>query len=174
MCDSRSVLLSLAQEQPLPKDAKVSTLLQRIHSCACSLVHSELSWWGFNSMYLHTAHMQYCSHYSVDLCQSLACVSVLFYLQCRSPSRRELRTQQLESHMESQTTTRGSGTMRVLVVCKCLQPLPFDRPYSSVWILVWITSAINSSISGFGCIHCIRVITKSSSTSAHIGVRHGE
>jgi hypothetical protein len=37
-----------------------------IHSFACSLVHSELSWWGVkSSLHLHVAHMHYCSHYSV-------------------------------------------------------------------------------------------------------------
>jgi hypothetical protein len=156
------------KNNPCPRMPKSQHCCSGIHSCACSLVHSELSWWGFNSMYLHTAHMQYCSHYIVDLCQSLACVSVLFYLQCRSPSRRELRTQQLES----QTTTRGSGTMRVLVVCKCLQPLPFDQPYSSVWILVWITSAtVASAGSGASTVY---VSSRSHRPSAHIGVRHGE
>jgi hypothetical protein len=37
-----------------------------IYSYACSLVHSELSWWGLKSyLQLHVAHMHYCSHYSV-------------------------------------------------------------------------------------------------------------
>jgi uncharacterized membrane protein len=37
-----------------------------IYSYACSLVHSELSWWGLkSSLHLHVAHMHYRSHYSV-------------------------------------------------------------------------------------------------------------
>jgi hypothetical protein len=35
-----------------------------IHSYACSLVHSELSWWG--SLHLHVTYLHYCSHSSVD------------------------------------------------------------------------------------------------------------
>jgi hypothetical protein len=36
-----------------------------IHNYACSVVHSELSWWGLrNSRQLHVAHVQLCSHYS--------------------------------------------------------------------------------------------------------------
>jgi hypothetical protein len=38
-----------------------------ICSHACSLVHSELSWWGLkSSLHLHVAHTHYCSHYSVS------------------------------------------------------------------------------------------------------------
>jgi hypothetical protein len=38
-----------------------------IHSYACSLVHSELSWWGLkSSLQLHIAHMHCGSHYSVE------------------------------------------------------------------------------------------------------------
>jgi hypothetical protein len=34
-------------------------------SPACSLVHSELSWWGLKSfLHLHVAHTHYGSHYS--------------------------------------------------------------------------------------------------------------
>jgi hypothetical protein len=37
-----------------------------IPSYACSLVQSELSWWGLkSSLHLHVAHMHYGSHYSV-------------------------------------------------------------------------------------------------------------
>jgi hypothetical protein len=38
-----------------------------IHSYACSLVHSELSWWGLkSSLQSHIAHMHCGSHYSVE------------------------------------------------------------------------------------------------------------
>jgi hypothetical protein len=36
-----------------------------IYSYVCSLVHSELSWWGLkSSLHLHLAHTHYGSHYS--------------------------------------------------------------------------------------------------------------
>jgi hypothetical protein len=36
-----------------------------IYSYACSLVHSEQSWWGLkSSLHLHVAHTHYGSHYS--------------------------------------------------------------------------------------------------------------
>jgi hypothetical protein len=35
-----------------------------IHSYACSLVHSELSWWGLkSSMHSHVARLHHCSHH---------------------------------------------------------------------------------------------------------------
>jgi hypothetical protein len=38
-----------------------------IYSYACSLVHSELSWWGIKSfLHLHVAHTHYGSHYSFE------------------------------------------------------------------------------------------------------------
>jgi hypothetical protein len=37
-----------------------------IYSYTCSLVHSELSWWGLkSSLHLQVAHTHYGSHYSV-------------------------------------------------------------------------------------------------------------
>jgi hypothetical protein len=34
-----------------------------IHSCACSLVHSELSWWGLKALCIYMSHIcMYCSH----------------------------------------------------------------------------------------------------------------
>jgi hypothetical protein len=37
-----------------------------VHSYACSLVQSELSWWGLeSSFHLHVAHMHCGSHYSI-------------------------------------------------------------------------------------------------------------
>jgi hypothetical protein len=59
------------------------------HSYDCSLVHSELSWWGLKRslhLQLHVAHMHHCSHYSVRCPGHLLSIVLLAVGKTRAPA----------------------------------------------------------------------------------------